>query len=378
MDNENNSGIVSLSGFTFQIKVFFYYLTKLSEGNELGFEVLDDISVSSLDEKNLDNKEDAFSTRINANNEYEVSQVKRSKIDSSNYKKIIYNWLLTINKYPVKKFVLCTSETFNNEDIFFDSSENLFKKVLASNSKATALVSKVKEIYKDDYERFERDCMYIQRNFEKLDGFTVDDEINAKYGRLLLLTKDNTKVYQHRLEELFRCIQFDLLNAIGNRKPYFCDLDKFRTYIEDVIHRINIEDVELNYSVFKANTPFLLEEVRSKREYKQLAFCKDTEKFILKHIMYGLYYQKYRNLSLEANKAPRIENIENRTFESFEDVVDILKEEGRDRPLFRLDKCKNSPNNYLRNDEAKIGALIYMTREEADERQLSWKEEENE
>ncbi|EAD2695488.1 hypothetical protein JX39_03360, partial [Listeria monocytogenes] len=61
---DNNSGIVSLSGFAFQIKVFFYYLATLSGDQELGFEVLDDISISSLDEKYLNNKEDAFSTRI--------------------------------------------------------------------------------------------------------------------------------------------------------------------------------------------------------------------------------------------------------------------------------------------------------------------------
>ncbi|EAD3612004.1 hypothetical protein EHJ42_14470, partial [Listeria monocytogenes] len=261
---------------------------------------------------------------------------------------------------------------------FFDSFEDIFKKISLSKNKSTALISKVKEIYKDDFEKFEKDCMYIQENFVKLDKFAVEDKINEKYGQLLFQTKNNPQLYELRLEELFKYIQFDLLDVIGQRKPYLCGLNRFHTYLENVIQRININDVELNYAIFKKDTPLFLEEIKNKREYKQLAFCKDDEKFISKHIMYGLYYQKYRILSLEADRSQRIVSIENRTFESFEDAVDILKEEGKDKPFFRLDKCKNSSNCYLNNDEAKFGVLIYMTREEEAERQLSWKEVENE
>ncbi|WP_167810791.1 hypothetical protein, partial [Listeria monocytogenes] len=119
----------------------------------------------------------------------------------------------------------------------------------------------------------------------KLDKFAVEDKINEKYGQLLFQTKNNPQLYELRLEELFKYIQFDLLDVIGQRKPYLCGLNRFHTYLENVIQRININDVELNYAIFKKDTPLFLEEIKNKREYKQLAFCKDDEKFISKHIM---------------------------------------------------------------------------------------------
>ncbi|WP_167811210.1 hypothetical protein, partial [Listeria monocytogenes] len=143
------------------------------------------------------------------------------------------------NEYSIREFILCTSEIFDNENIFFDSFEDIFKKISLSKNKSTALISKVKEIYKDDFEKFEKDCMYIQENFVKLDKFAVEDKINEKYGQLLFQTKNNPQLYELRLEELFKYIQFDLLDVIGQRKPYLCGLNRFHTYLENVIQRIN-------------------------------------------------------------------------------------------------------------------------------------------
>ena len=41
----NSSGIYSLAGFAYQIKVFVYYLSQLREGYSIGYETYDDVSL---------------------------------------------------------------------------------------------------------------------------------------------------------------------------------------------------------------------------------------------------------------------------------------------------------------------------------------------
>ena len=44
----NNSGIFSLSGFAYQIKVFIYYLSMLEDGYTIGYETYDDIALKKI------------------------------------------------------------------------------------------------------------------------------------------------------------------------------------------------------------------------------------------------------------------------------------------------------------------------------------------
>ena len=61
----NSSGIHSLAGFAFQIKVFAYYALCITKVNEfVEFETLDDINVR-LTPKNIDKKVDNFICNAN-------------------------------------------------------------------------------------------------------------------------------------------------------------------------------------------------------------------------------------------------------------------------------------------------------------------------
>lgn len=48
MELLNDSGLSSLSGFSYQIKVFILRLTQLQQGQQVEFETLDDVAVRSL------------------------------------------------------------------------------------------------------------------------------------------------------------------------------------------------------------------------------------------------------------------------------------------------------------------------------------------
>ena len=44
----NNSGIFSLSGFAYQIKVFIYYMALLQKNQQIEFETLEDVNIKSI------------------------------------------------------------------------------------------------------------------------------------------------------------------------------------------------------------------------------------------------------------------------------------------------------------------------------------------
>ena len=51
---------------------------------------------------------------------------------------------------------------------------------------------------------------------------------------------------------------------------------------------------------------------------------------------------------------------------------------GDDQPQRRLMEIKKKSNTYAVNEQIKYGSEIYLTRDEEKERQISWKDEENE
>ena len=50
----DSSGINSLSGFSFQIKVFVYYMLMLEEGMQIEFETLEDVNIKNIENGKID------------------------------------------------------------------------------------------------------------------------------------------------------------------------------------------------------------------------------------------------------------------------------------------------------------------------------------
>lgn len=374
----DNGGIIALSGFTYQIKVFFYYLSFLEENDVVNFEYLEDISLLKINSSDLDDKYEAFYTSLNNNGKYSVIQVKKNNITSGKFKSILYNWLILEHKYSnIENYILCSTYDLNINSLIFDK-KNLFKEINESNKKQRALISNVKQAYNNDYELFSEKYNSILSKVKLLNASSIDDMIYDRYKKLLRKTKPTEVIYRLRIEEAMRRIQYDLLATINKRIPYQCDLEKLLIYLEDVCNSISEDRIEMSYIAFKSKIELEIDKIKPTREYKQLMFCYNDNKFIARHIMYELYYENFRNFSLENNRITKINSIENRTYENFEDVVIDLKEENNDTPSRRLRRCKKESNHYIESEEAKYGALIYMTREAEQEQRISWKEDENE
>ena len=76
MELLNDSGLSSLSGFSYQIKVFILRLTQLQQGQRVEFETLDDVAVRSLSSKDSIS-DSCFKWKVDETSSIEVFQVKQ-------------------------------------------------------------------------------------------------------------------------------------------------------------------------------------------------------------------------------------------------------------------------------------------------------------
>lgn len=260
----------------------------------------------------------------------------------------------------------------------FDNRQSISaKRVLLKKyrKKSNASISKVKKIYENNLEFFRSSVVSIQNKAKIISDKNIDDEIYEKYKVLLRKTDETEIIYKLRLEELFKCIQHNLLDTINKRESYVCDVNKFYSFIEDISKKINEDGIDLNFCVFKNGVNLNLKDVESKREYKQLIACSSKTDFIRRHIIYEMYYNSYRILSLDQGKDFLIGSLEDQVYERFQDVVENLIAIDNDLPINRLNECKNQRNDFAGVTETKYGALIFMTRDSENMKQISWKDE---
>ena len=60
---ENNSGINSLAGFSYQMKVFILKSATLNENEKIEFETIDDIALKKVKDNDLDNQDTLLASR---------------------------------------------------------------------------------------------------------------------------------------------------------------------------------------------------------------------------------------------------------------------------------------------------------------------------
>lgn len=88
----DESGINSLGGFAYQIKVFVSYMLSMDEGMQAEFETVDDIAISKMTSDIIDDNEDKFRNLIVSANGIKAIQVKRTSITEKVAKQVLFNW----------------------------------------------------------------------------------------------------------------------------------------------------------------------------------------------------------------------------------------------------------------------------------------------
>lgn len=375
----NDSGLSSLSGFSYQIKVFILRLTQLQQGQRVEFETLDDVAVRSLSSK--DSVSDScFKWSVDETSSIEVFQVKQTNVTESIGRQVLYNWLLAYNqKSDISKFTLYVAQGYStNTKAFTNGSEKEYQTVIESDKAATALISRVKQIYKDDSAKFERDYQTICNRFTVKRLSDIDELIAKQLVTPFHATAtDIGKTYfEKRIDELFTRICARIMDCAGQRIPYVCVHAEYMQLCEEICKNISptqyTPDYEAFRQVFTQND--LTDEIIHSREYRQLSHCKLSNSEILDHLRWEQYYQSIRQHYLSDAKKEAISKTENIAQQNHRDVVYELQAEDKDTPRLRLIRTKRCEISTLHDEFSRWGTYIFLTQNDLPN-QISWKDE---
>lgn len=374
----DKGGIHSLMGFTFQIKVFLYYMLNLKKGMQIEFEKIEDVSVKTK-LIHLESDTEKFVSKFTTTESNKVIQVKRTKIDKKSATQMLLNWLiLECSDYEIDEYVLFTHEEYKNKNIIFEEpSKNLYDKIKLTDSKSKSTMAKVNNLF-SSYKEFSAKYSSIQKKFSFEVTTNIEHEIDTGCEIYFRKTVDEI-IYYRRIKELLNCITVEIIEAINNKNSYSLNYEKLMDMIEHITLNISKEKFSPDYANFKKLHVIDLKDqnMTSKREYKQLLACNLPPKIIIQNLLYNAYYQDLRFGFLSRRMLDPINNIEERTYENFEEIQYELERSGNDEPYKRLIETKKADNSYAESEEIKYGAAIYLTGDSIEERKISWEDESN-
>lgn len=379
MELLNDSGLSSLSGFSYQIKVFILRLTQLQQGQRVEFETLDDVAVRSLSSKDSIS-DSCFKWKVDETSSIEVFQVKQTNVSESVRRQVLYNWLLAYNQKPdISKFTLYVAQGYSiNEKAFTNDSEKEYQTIIESDKAVTALVSRVKQIYKDDLTKFKRDYQTIcsKSTIERLGD--IDELIAEQLITPFHATAaDIGKTYfEKRIAELFTRICARIMDCAGQRSPYVCGHAEYMQLCEEICKDISPTQYTPDYEAFRQvfSQDDLTSEITNSREYRQLRYCKLSNSEILDHLSWEQYYQSIRQHYLADAKKDAISKTESIAHQNHKDVVYELQDENKDIPRLRLIKTKRCEISTLHDEFSRWGTYIFLTQNDLPNK-ISWKDE---
>ena len=381
----NSSGIFSLAGFAYQIKVFIYYLSSVKESSSIGFETFDDVALqpndTSENKTEQENKLSLYNGLLTEDSGISAIQIKHTRLSSDDYEKVLFNWIiLESSATTIEKYILFVDQKYGNTDSVFPEDYNkLYQKIVTSNLASTALISKVKKIIDNDYKRFYSLCQSINKKYKFEESLNIDDKISKAYESLFNKGGVEERTYNLRICELAKNINNDILTTILSGQPYSCSYEELRHKIESICQNIR-DDYYMppSFSQFKkaTNVDIKSKEILSSRQYIQLTKCKLQESRIKEYLIFEEYYNSYKLRNLENLNNDIIGDIEEVTHGNFEMTKDELYATNNDIPICRLNGTLGKDNSYAPNTHIRQGSAIHLTKSGTDKSLIiSWEDE---
>lgn len=378
-----NSGIFSLAGYAYQIKVFILYLLQLDDDCTIGYETFDDVALNKSDNKfnKQEKKLHTYNGLIKTPSKIIALQVKHTKLSSDDYEKVLFNWIILKSQNDnVVKFILLVDKKYKNDDITFPNDlKPLFNKIIASAKSQAALITKVKNIINNDYTIFCNLCNNIKENYEFKEVDNIDDIIYENYKQTFNHGGVMETVYRLRIHELSKVFASYILDSIIKNNDYTCKYDQFKHVIEEINSSIRDDEYRpLSFIDFKKTSQVDMDNtnILNSRQYTQLLECKLTSSSIEEYLIMEEYYNYYKLRNLENLNTSKINDIENLTHFNFEMTKTILIQNGNDSPVNRLTQTIDKDNSYATNTHIRRGSAIHLTKEgTADDLLISWKDD---
>lgn len=376
MEIQNDtSGITSLAGFAFQIKVFCSYASKLRDSQQIEFESIDDIATNK---KVKANNLDTVNGKIQFS-DYRSIQVKHTTLSDDLAKRVLMNWiLLESSSLCIEKYILVTDVNYDNIDLLQTINiDSFIQEVLNSDKKRNATISKVKEIFQRQNKSENKKNIENVIKKHKFCPIDVDEELDKNFMTLFFKAA-NSVVYYQRLEEFVSRITNKIFKSVLLSQPYVLTYDNFIKIINDINQNFTVNVSLPSYIDFRNINPIDLSkiEIANSREYKQLLHCNVSENTIRRHLLHEQYYRKIRNNYIDACLNSKCENIEVTAYENFEEVKEDLQDRNEDNPKNRLKETTKASNSYAESNQIREGVCIYLTSKNIDKNiQISWKDE---
>ena len=372
----DSSGIKSLAGFAFQIKVFCNLCSKLSEGQKLEFESIDDIALNKTAKpENLDNVNGQI-----LSSSYDAIQVKHTTLTNSLAEKVLMNWIqIEDSSINIKKYILITDKKYNNLDLIKSLDINEFiKKVNQSDRRSDANITKVKSILNNKSEPEQKKFIFhIINEKYSFKNLEIDKELINNYKDKFLKSANEVVFYQ-RLKAFLEHITSEILKAVNSSESFSLTYEDFQKIENDIMFRFTEKHSLPLYNDFKNIHPIKLKDtlIANSREYKQLMYCGLREEVLKDYLMHAQYYRKFRMNNIDVCLKSKCDDIETTAYENFEEVLDDLQANNEDTPRNRLKHTTKADNSYADNTQIRNGSCIYLTSDNVDQNiQISWKDE---
>ena len=373
----DNGGIYSLAGFAYQIKVFFLQILDLEIGAMLEYETIDDIALRLTAEQIDEHEDDLFSVLTTSSSK--VIQVKKTKVTKAVARRVVKNWILTEKSNDhIKEFVLVTNwkDTPKVLGDLVDANEVYNEVSGALESKS--LDAKIKRLNYTEIELKQK----IEDVLSRTDIQTcenIDEEIEEKFKDFLIGYGVSGATYHIRIKEFLQQITVEILEAIGQGKPYILSYEKMSQIKNRIITNYTDKKWEPCFSLFKHLKKINIEDLAAikPREYRQLLACKTLEKEdIYRHLLWSEYYVNSKREYYECGMAGAVEDMENTAYGNFCDAKMELRGRKDDTPDNRLIVTKSKSNSKATDEQLRYGVCIDLTSDTTDEnRQISWKDE---
>ena len=372
----DKSGIYSLAGFAYQMKVFILQLLQLKHGYTLEYETIDDVAVK-IEAEEIDECEDQFCSILTTNTR-EAIQVKKTLVTETVAKRVVKNWILADrNSSNIEKFILVTDKDVA-DDVFTSINEDDILVEVTAATGVKSIDAKVKLVgYSDDELRSKITNIISKSTIQK--HMDIDQEIVNDFGDFFIRPAVTEATYILRIKQLIQQITVDILDAMIKGKAYKLSYEELCYVKNRIISEITDEKWEPSFAQFRKLKKVNLSDlaVIKSREYQQLIECTSlTSEDISRHLQYGEYYANSKRSYFERGMNNIVEDLENTAYDNFCDVKMELRNKVADTPDNRLVETKAKSNARAVDDQIRYGVCINLTSENTDANiQISWKDD---
>lgn len=372
----DKSGIYSLAGFAYQMKVFFLQILELKIGYTLEYETIDDVALKMTTDE-IDEYEDHLCSILTATRRKAI-QVKKTHVTKGIAKKVVKNWILTDkNNNDIEEFLLVTDKKIA-EDIFNDLDVNEILKEINAATGNKSIDAKVKLIGYTDVE-LEQKVHDIVSKTKILKYENIDEEIENKFKDFLIGYGITEATYYIRIKEFLQQITVEILEAVEIGQHYQLTYERLSRIKNRIITSYTDEKWEPSYAQFRKLKKVNLEDlaVIKSREYQQLQKCKSlNQDDIYRHLQWAEYYINSKRGYYERGMVDVVDELEYTAYDNFCDVKMELRNKSKDTPDNRLIKTKAKSNSKAADKQIRYGVCINLTSESTDENiQISWKDD---